>query len=134
MTDFPFVAINNNFKIEIRTEFDFTQSNPMQFQYLFAYFIKITNMGSEGAKLLSRKWHIKDGKGEQRIVEGPGVVGFSPYFRPGESFEYQSFCPLQTLEGEMWGFFNMVDDEGKDFRIDTPMFRFKVPSEYIDVY
>lgn len=134
MTDFPFVAINNNFKIEIRTEFDFNQSNPMQFQYLFAYFIKITNMGQKGAKLLSRKWHIKNANGEMKIVEGPGVVGLTPYFNPGESFEYQSFSPLSTLEGEMWGFFQMVDDEGQSFKIDTPMFRFKVPAEYIDIY
>lgn len=134
MTDFPYVAINNNFKIEIKTDFDFEQSNPMQFQYLFAYTIKITNVGVIPAQLISRKWNIKDAKGEMRFVEGPGVIGKTPIFKPGESFEYQSFCPFPTLEGEMWGHFNMVDNEGTGFRIDTPMFRFKVPAELIDQY
>jgi ApaG protein len=132
--NFPFVSISNNFKIEVRTEFDFDQSNPLQFQYLFQYTIRITNLGETKSQLLSRKWNIKDAKGELRYVEGPGVVGATPHFSPGESFEYQSFCPLPTLEGEMWGHFNMVDVDGKTFRIDTPVFRFQVPDEYIDNY
>ncbi len=131
---YPFVSISNNFKIEIKTTFDFEQSNPLQFQYLFSYKILITNTGEVPAKLVSRKWNIKDAKGDVKYVEGPGVIGATPYFRPGDSFEYESFCPLPTLEGEMWGYFNMVDDKGQTFKIDTPVFRFKVPKEYIDDY
>lgn len=131
---YPFVSLSNNFKIEVKTDFDFDQSNPLQFHYLFRYTINITNMGETTVKLISRKWNIKDAKGELKYVEGPGVIGQTPVFEPGASFEYQSFCPLPTLEGEMWGHFNMIDEEGKSFRIDTPVFRFKVPSEFIDVY
>lgn len=131
---YPFVSLSNNFKIEVRTEFDFDQSNPMQFQYMFRYTIRITNTGDTPAQLLSRKWNIKDSKGSLRNVEGPGVIGATPHFAPGESFEYQSFCPLPTLEGEMWGQFFMVDDSGKKFQIDTPVFRFHVPEEFIDSY
>jgi ApaG protein len=132
--EYPFVAINNNYRIEIKTDFDFDQSNPLQFQYLFRYTIRITNEGNTPSQLLSRKWNIKDAKGEVRVVEGPGVVGQTPYFDPGESFEYSSFCPLPTLTGEMWGHFNMVDNLGSAFKIDTPVFRFKVPKEFIDIY
>lgn len=131
---YPFVSISNNFKIEVKTDFDFDQSNPLQFQYMFRYTIQITNVGKIPAQLVSRKWNIKDAKGVMKYVEGPGVVGATPFFNPGDSFEYQSFCPLPTLEGEMWGYFNMVDEEGQTFKIDTPIFRFKVPAEYIDVY
>ncbi len=67
-------------------------------------------------------------------MEGPGVIGQTPFLKPGQSFEYQSFCPLPTMEAELWGYFNMVDQEGKTFKIDTPVFRFKVPDDYIDVY
>ena len=134
MTNYPFVSISNSFKIEIKTEFDFEQSNPMQFQYLFRYKILITNTGKSSAQLISRKWNIKDGKGLIKYVEGPGVVGETPKFLPGESFEYESFCPLPTMEGEMWGHFNMIDEKDEPFKIDTPIFRFHVPSEYIDVY
>lgn len=131
---YPFVSISNNFKIEIKTAFDFEQSNPMQFQYLFSYKILITNTGEVPAQLVSRKWNIKDAKGTVKYVEGPGVIGATPYFKPGDTFEYESFCPLPTLEGEMWGYFNMVDDTGQTFKIDTPVFRFQVPKEYIDDY
>lgn len=131
---YPFVSISNNFKIEIKTDFDFDQSNPLQFNYLFRYTILITNIGDVPAQLVSRKWNIKDGKGVVRYVEGPGVIGQTPYFEPGKSFEYHSFCPLPTMLGEMWGYFNMVDDRGQTFKIDTPIFRFEVPAEFIDVY
>lgn len=130
----PFISISNNFRIEVKTEFDFDQSNPLQFQYLFRYTILIINTGDQSAQLISRKWNIKDAKGQLKYVEGPGVIGATPFFKPGESFEYQSFCPLPTMEGEMWGHFNMVDDKGETFKIDTPVFHFKVPAEFIDVY
>src|SRR3989344_4297949 len=110
---YPFISISNNFKIEIKTAFDFEQSNPLQFQYLFSYKILITNTGEVPAQFVSRKWNIKDAKGNVKYVEGPGVIGATPYFKPGDSFEYESFCPLPTLEGEMWGYFNMVDDRGQ---------------------
>jgi ApaG protein len=131
---YPFVSLSNNFKIEVKTDFDFDQSNPLQFQYMFRYTVNITNIGNTAAQLQSRKWNIKDGKGSLKYVEGPGVIGATPFFRPGESFEYQSFCPLPTMEGEMWGHFNMVDGDGKSFKVDTPVFRFQVPPEYIDIY
>lgn len=132
--DYPFVSSNNDFRIQIKTEFDFDQSNPLQFHYLFRYTILITNEGSTPAQLVSRKWFIKDAKGEVRVVEGPGVIGETPYFEPGESFEYSSFCPLSTLTGEMWGHFNMLDNLGESFKIETPNFKFKVPKDLIDDY
>lgn len=131
---YPFVSISNHFKIEIKTDFDFEQSNPLQFMYLFRYTILITNLGQISAKLVSRKWNIKDAKGTIKEVEGPGVIGQTPHFKPGEDFEYQSFCPIATMTGEMWGHFNMVTDEGDEFRIDTPVFHFSVPAEFIDNY
>jgi ApaG protein len=129
-----FVSTDNNFRVEIETEFDFEQSNPLQFHYLFRYTITITNVGETEAQLKSRKWFIKDAKGEVRVVEGPGVVGHTPHFKPGEAFEYSSFCPLPTLTGEMWGHFNMVGADKREFKVNTPVFKFRVPEEFIDVY
>lgn len=132
--NYPFVATNNNFKVEVRTEFDFDQSNPLQYNYLFRYTILISNTGAHPAQLLSRKWFIKDAKGDVKLVEGPGVIGQTPYFEPGHSFEYSSFCPLPTMTGEMWGHFNMKDEVGNQFKVETPVFKFSVPSDLIDVY
>lgn len=131
---YPFVSTNNDFRIEVKTDFDFDQSNPLQFNYLYKYTILITNQGETSAQLISRKWYIKDAKGEVRVVEGPGVIGETPDFRPGHSFEYSSFCPLSTMTGEMWGHFNMVDEKGKTFKIETPVFKFHIPKDLIDIY
>lgn len=131
---YPFVALNNGFKIEVKTKFDFDQSNPLQFQYLFKYTILITNVSETSSQLISRKWNIKDEKGEMKFVEGPGVIGQTPHFKPGASFEYSSFCPLPTMKGEMWGHFIMKSDDGQEFKIETPIFKFLVPAEYIDIY
>ena len=129
-----FISENNNFRIEVKTNFDFDQSNPLNFQYLFRYTILITNKGDVSAQLLSRKWNIKDAKNDVKLVEGPGVIGQQPHFEPGQSFEYSSFCPLPTMAGEMWGHFNMINKYGQSFKIDTPLFKFHVPKEFIDHY
>jgi ApaG protein len=131
---YPFASTSNDFRIEIKTEFDFDQSNPLQFHYLFCYTILITNIGDTRAQLISRKWNIKDAKGQVRYVEGPGVIGQTPHIAPGEGFEYSSFCPLPTMSGEMWGYFVMVDVNGRSFKIDTPHFKFHVPKDFIDQY
>ncbi len=128
-----FISQNNGFEIEVKTEFDFENSNPLQYHFLFRYIVFITNLNGPKAQLISRKWQIKDAKGEVRVVEGPGVIGQTPHIDQGETFEYSSFCPLSTLTGEMWGHFNMVGEAG-DFQIKTPVFKFKIPNEYIDRY
>lgn len=132
--NYPYNLISNDFKIEVKTEFDFDQSNPLQYQYIFRYTVLITNIGAKAATLISRKWNIKDSKGGIKLVEGPGVIGATPFFKPGDSFEYHSFSPLSTMRGEMWGHFNMVDSNGHTFKIETPVFKFFVPNEYIDIY
>lgn len=129
-----FISENNDFRIEVKTYFDFDQSNPLNFQYMFRYTILITNLGQVSAQLLSRKWNIKNGKGEIKIVEGPGVIGQQPDLASGQSFEYSSFCPLSTMTGEMWGHFYMINKFGQSFKIDTPLFRFHIPQEFIDQY
>ncbi len=129
-----FISQSNGYQVEVKTEFDFENSNPLQYHYLFRYTVVITNLNGAQSQLRSRKWNIKDGKGEVRIVEGPGVIGQTPFFDEGESFEYSSFCPLSTMTGEMWGHFNMVDSTGSSFQIETPHFKFKIPESFIDRY
>jgi len=129
-----FTHTSHGFKIDVQTGFDFLNSNPLRFHYLFKYTITITNTGLIPAQLLSRKWNIKDARGELKVVEGPGVIGHTPKFKSGETFTYSSFSPLPTLTGEMWGHFVMIDDENHRFKIETPHFFFSVPEEFIDRY
>jgi ApaG protein len=83
------------------------RSSPAAGQFFFSYRIRIENVGEATAQLLSRLWIITDERGEETRVEGPGVVGETPVLAPGESFEYESFCPLPTPMGVMQGHYVM---------------------------
>lgn len=81
-----------------------------RFQFYFAYNVRIENVSQEPdriVKLTSRHWKIMDGTGHVQHVRGPGVVGKQPVLKPGDAFEYQSFCPLNTPLGSMMGEFDM---------------------------
>ena len=102
-------------RVEVYPEFIPEQSIPSESKYVFAYKVVITNEGDTRAKLLSRRWIIINSDGDREDVEGPGVVGYTPELEPGESFEYTSFCPLNTNWGTMEGAFRMVRDSGEQF-------------------
>jgi len=87
-----YVSESNNFRIKVKTDFNFDQSNPLIFQYLFRHIVLITNKGDVAAQLLSRKWNIKNAKNDLKFVEGPGVIGKQPYLEPNQLFVYSSFC------------------------------------------
>lgn len=77
-------------------------------KFMFAYKITITNEAHPTTiKLVARKWEITDQKGRMQLVEGQGVVGAQPILEPGESFTYQSVCPLETPRGRMKGSYEM---------------------------
>jgi len=103
------------------------RSNPLEPLYFFAYNITITNDGSENARLRSRYWHITDATGRVQEVRGAGVVGEYPYLRPGESYNYTSFCPLPTNYGFMKGHYVMECDDGTTFEAQIPAFALVVP-------
>ncbi len=103
------------------------QSDPADQQYVFAYTIRITNIGSEPAQLISRHWVITDGNQQQQEVRGLGVVGQQPLLQPGESFEYTSGCPLTTPVGTMRGTYHCVGDNGLPFEVDIPEFVLAMP-------
>lgn len=84
-------------------------------RYLFAYHIRITNVGTVRAQLLERHWVIVDADGDRHEVRGEGVVGHQPDLKPGETFEYSSGCPIATPWGTMEGEFSFVDEHGERF-------------------
>lgn len=111
-------------KIEVNAESFYVpeKSKPQQGYYFFAYKIRITNLGEEPAKLLTRHWVITDGFGRIHEVRGDGVVGEQPYLQTGVSFEYTSFCPLETPTGNMRGSYTMVKNNGEKFDVEIPLF------------
>ena len=119
--------MQNSIKIQAHPEFLPERSQPDKSYYFFSYNIKIINNSEIGVKLLSRYWHIKDGKGQTEDVNGPGVVGKTPSIKPKGVFEYTSFCPLQTPIGFMEGSYRMISENGKQFDVDIPRFKLIAP-------
>lgn len=103
------------------------ESRPEQNYHFFAYKISIKNTGTRAAQLMSRHWIITDGLGRTEDVRGPGVVGLQPKINPGQTFEYESACPLSTSSGSMKGSYQMVSEEGDTFTVDIPEFYLIAP-------
>ena len=115
-------ALTQNIEISAICNFIPGRSRPSENYYFFAYTIRITNLGDEPAKLLSRHWFISDAFGRTEQVQGDGVVGEQPYLEKGQSFEYTSFCPLRTSLGGMTGTYLMLRNNGKTFHAQVPTF------------
>lgn len=108
-------AVTEGLRVSVRSEYLADQSVPSGRRYVFAYTVRIDNEGTEPAQLRTRHWIITDGAGKVEEVRGPGVVGQTPYLRPGEHFEYTSGCVLQTPRGEMRGTYQMHRPDGREF-------------------
>lgn len=115
-------GINQGIKIKVETIYIPERSSPEQNQYFFAYNITISNQRSETVQLLNRHWIITNGNGEKEEVQGPGVVGEQPVLKPEESFNYTSYCPLNTPIGSMHGTYQMKTEAGETFDAAIPAF------------
>ena len=109
-------------RIQVAAQLIPEQSDPYGPIHAFAYRVRITNEGEDWPKLLSRRWVITDSRGEVKVVEGPGVVGYQPELEPGEGFEYMSGCPLRTSWGTMEGHFVMQRRDGSTFEAEVGRF------------
>ena len=114
-------------RIQVRSEYIPERSSPRDGTYLFQYHVRISNVGSETAQLISREWIITTADGDEERVKGPGVVGEQPVLSPGASFEYTSFCPLKTNVGSMQGSYQMVTADGDRFDAVIAPFTLAVP-------
>jgi ApaG protein len=115
-------------RIEVQSKYLAERSSPRDEQYLFAYQVRISNVGTETAQLMSREWIITSAEGDVEHVKGPGVVGEQPVLAPGESFEYTSYCPLKTAVGSMHGTYQMVTGDGESFDAQIAPFTLAVPN------
>ena len=116
--------VTEGVNIMVESFYQPSQSNPMNSEFLFAYRITIENQGAQPVKLLSRHWHIVESNGNQREVEGEGVVGQQPIIAPGQSYQYTSAANLTSDIGKMYGSYimeNMVSK--KKLTIAIPEFR-----------
>ncbi len=120
-------AVTDGIRVEVRSEYRADRSEPQKRRWLFAYTVIIRNEGTAPAQLVTRHWIILDGNGHREDVRGDGVVGHQPRLEPGQSFEYTSFCVLQTTHGSMRGTYQMVRDDGGKFDAVIAPFALVIP-------
>jgi ApaG protein len=119
-------AVTSGIRVDVRSEFRADRSAPTSGRYLFTYTVRISNEGASPAKLLSRHWIITDANGEKEEVVGEGVVGQQPLIEAGSTFEYTSFCILETPHGSMRGTYRMIRD-GSSFEARIAPFALVTP-------
>ncbi len=114
-------------EISVATQFLDEESDPGEDRYVFAYTIRIRNLGRLPAQLINRHWVITDANGKVEEVRGEGVVGEQPRLEPGEQFTYTSGAVLQTAVGTMQGSYDMTGDDGTRFDAPIPPFTLSMP-------
>ncbi len=96
-------------------------------QNYFSYRICIINDGQETVQLLSREWLIINAEGSEQHVAGEGVVGYTPILEAGQSFEYTSYCPIDTPWGTMEGYYIFKRQDQTFFKVRIERFYLVVP-------
>ncbi|GAA3587666.1 MAG: Co2+/Mg2+ efflux protein ApaG [Gibbsiella quercinecans] len=114
--------------VQVQSVYVESQSQPDEERYVFAYTITVRNLGRSTVQLLGRYWLITNANGRQTEVQGEGVVGEQPVIEPGGEFQYTSGAILETPLGTMEGHYEMIDHQGKSFRIAIPVFRLAIPT------
>ena len=120
-------ALTRDIEVTVEPFYLEDQSDPDDSRYVWGYRIVIANKSDRVVQLKSRYWHITDEHGRVDEVRGPGVVGEQPVLRPGDSYEYQSGCPLDTPSGVMRGLYEMQSESGESFDVEIPAFSLDRP-------
>src|SRR5690606_32748325 len=111
-----FAATTEDIRVVVRPVYLDDQSDLMAHRAVFAYYVEIVNGSGSEVQLLRRRWRIVEKNGHLREVEGAGVVGQQPVIGAGETYAYNSFVVLETLEGVMEGTYLVQRTDGERFR------------------
>lgn len=121
-----YYAITEGVRITVSPFYLERHSDPAEPRHVFAYRIRIENVGTASAHLRWRHWYIHDPAAGDQEVQGEGVVGQEPLIPPGGVHEYESFCVLRAPEGHMEGYFVMYRPDGSSFRAAIPRFLLRI--------
>lgn len=127
MTTPPTMQTGALIVVEVRSAYLPEQSQPEADRYAFSYTVRLSNRGSEPAKLVDRHWIITDAEARVEEVRGAGVVGETPHLAPGQSYEYTSGAVLRTPVGRMQGSYGWITDDALRFRSPIPEFVLSMP-------
>ncbi|MFG0330060.1 MAG: Co2+/Mg2+ efflux protein ApaG [Phycisphaerales bacterium] len=115
-------TITHGIRVRVEPQYLPHESQPDLGRFFFAYRVTITNEGDRRARLHTRHWRIVDADGDEREVNGPGVIGEFPDLAPGESFQYVSYCPLETEWGTMEGSYRFETEDGATLEVEVDRF------------
>ena len=121
-----FYQETDGIRVTVRPRYVGEQSVPTAGRYVFAYAVRIENVGAASVQLLGRHWWIHDAIGEDLEVVGDGVVGQQPTLQPGAVHEYSSFCVLKAPAGHMEGIYHFLRDDGSLLEARIPRFDLQV--------
>lgn len=116
-----------NIEVDVEPAYMDEESEPDEERFVFSYTVTIRNMGDVSARLISRHWIITDANGDEREVQGEGVVGEQPHLEPGKGFRYTSGAMLETPIGSMHGTYELLADDGVTFTAEIPPFTLAGP-------
>ncbi len=124
-------AITHNIIVQAESKYEEQHSIPHIHKYVHSYHIVIINQTNDPVQLLSRHWFVVNAYGETREIQGLGVIGRQPIIAPGESHEYDSWSPINTEIGKMYGTFTMKKASEKSlFEVVIPEFSLNANSVY----
>lgn len=124
-----FYRITDGIRVTAAPHFLAGESDPVEPRYVFAYHIRIENVGDAPARLRWRHWYIHDPVAGDTEVQGEGVIGEQPLLAPGSVHEYQSFCVLRGPDGHMEGYYLMERPDGTTFQAAIPRFTLRTLPE-----
>ena len=96
-----YTAVTEMISISVQPRYEAEESNPAIGKFIYSYQVTIENNSFVNVKLLSRHWYIIDSIQIRREVKGEGVIGKQPILAPGGSFQYVSWCPLNSPIGKI---------------------------------
>jgi ApaG protein len=118
-----YLEVSYDISVQVKPVYLEGESSPETHKHVYAYFIKIQNMGSQSVRLLRRYWQIMDSGGDTHEIDGEGVIGIQPKIKPNGKYEYNSFCVLNSYHGSMQGYYTMKRlQDGSLIEVDIPKF------------
>jgi ApaG protein len=124
-----YTQTTRSIKVTVMPMYLDAQSDPAEHHYVWAYTIRLENLGDEQVQLMNRYWRITDANGAVQEVRGPGVVGEQPVLEAGDTYQYTSGAALKTPSGIMGGHYEMVTADKTIFLVEIPIFSLDSPEQ-----
>lgn len=125
---FEYEETSHDVHVGINIHFLDEESNAEMTEFVWAYQIRIENLGEDTIQLLSRTWIITDEQGLSQVIQGEGVVGEQPILNAQDGFEYVSSVTLPTPSGVMYGRYTMLNlNTQEHFDVSIPAFSLDSP-------